>query len=457
MRIVFIITDKVYIRSFVNTGIISELCKYHEVTLLLKEGIDFADIKKKNLFFEIYQIDRYSKSKTNYFDILITNLKHKSKYFPFRLKRLYRHDFRYLNELCLKNKVKINFLNKSKYFNILLINLVKYCYYVFLSKNVIFNLLKKLNFFVYPVNKDLTLKINKFSPDKIIIPSSGYMPEIYDLNFLSTKNNIRYQVIVDNWDNLSSKMIFQNSPDKVYVWGEQTALHANEIHSIPQKKIIKIGCARYLNFFLQRNNNSLTNYFNTNYALFFGSSWSWNEENTLEELDIIITKNISLFDNFKIIYRPHPFRQRHTDFKKKYKNIIYDPQIIQFYASKNKSWPDLEYYPSLLKNSLFCVGGLTSMLIESTIFYKKYLAIGYDDNESLMNQKNALKYFVHLEQIENLPNVSIVHRKQNLESEFIETYMNFSNIIKKEIDEKRDFFLHNPSDNISDIILKNLD
>ena len=97
------------------------------------------------------------------------------------------------------------------------------------------------------------------------------------------------------------------------------------------------------------------------------------------------------------------------------------------------------------------------MLIESTIFYKKYLAIGYDDNESLMNQKNALKYFVHLEQIENLPNVSIVHRKQNLESEFIETYMNFSNIIKKEIDEKRDFFLHNPSDNISDIILKNLD
>jgi len=456
MKIVFIITDKVYIRSFVNTGIIKKLSQYHKITLLLKEGIDFNEIKKSSLNFEIYQSDFYSKSKTTYFDILITNLKHKSKYFSFRLKRLHRYDLRYLNELCLKNKIKINFLNKSKYFYIIFVNWIKYFYYFFLSRNIIFNLLTKLSFFYYPVNKDLELKINKILPDKIIIPSSGYTPEIYDLNFLNIKNNIKYQVIIDNWDNLSSKMIFKKSPDKVYVWGQQTAVHANKIHGIPKKKIIKIGCARYLNYFSQRNNSSLINYFNCKYALFLGSSWSWNEERTLEELDIIINKNFSLFDNLKIIYRPHPFRQRETDFKKKYKNIIYDPQILQFYKNKKKSWPDLEYYPSLLKNSLFCIGGLTSMLIEATIFYKKYLAIGYDDDESLMNQKNALKNFEHLQQIENLPNVSIIHRKKNLEYKFIETYMKFSNVLKKEIDKKREFFLHKPAHSISDIILKNL-
>jgi hypothetical protein len=455
VKIIFIITDAVYIRSFVNTGIIKELSKYHKITLLLREGIDFAEIKKNSLDFEIYQIDLNSKSKTNYFDILITNLKHKSKYFPFRLKRLYRFDLRFLNELCLRNKIKANFLNKFKYFYIIFINWLKYCYYFFLSRDVIFNILNKLSFFDYPINKDLELKINKILPDKIIIPSSGYSPEIYDLNFLSIKKNIKYQVIVDNWDNLSSKMIFQKSPDKVYVWGEQTALHANKIHGIPKNKIIKIGCARYLNYFFQRNNNSLINYFNCKYVLFLGSSWSWNEEQSLEELDIIINKNFKIFDNLKIIYRPHPFRQRDTDFKKKYKNIIYDPQILQFCKNK-KSWPDLEYYPGLLKNTLFCIGGLTSMLIESTIFYKKYLAIGYDDNESLMNQKNALKNFEHLEQIENLPNVSIIHRKKDLEDKFIQTYINFADVLKKEIDEKREFFLHKPVHSISDIILKNL-
>ena len=44
MRIVFIITDKTYVRSFIDTGIVKELGKKHEIILLAKSGID---IKKK--------------------------------------------------------------------------------------------------------------------------------------------------------------------------------------------------------------------------------------------------------------------------------------------------------------------------------------------------------------------------------------------------------------------------
>lgn len=382
MRIVFIITDKVYVRSFIDTCIIKELSKKHEIFLLVKKGID---IKKSDLYFETYNVDNFSKLKTKYFDILITNLKDKSKYFPFRLKRLYRHDLRYLNEICIKKKIKISSLNKLKHIYVIILNFLKFSYYSLISSKLLFKILNNLNFFNYPINQDFKLKIDQLLPNIIIIPSSGYSPEIYDLNLMNLKENLRYQVIVDNWDNLSSKMIFQKPPDKVYVWGEQTVLHANNIHEIPKDNIVKIGCARYLNYFAQRNNNFLKNYFKYNYVLFLGSSWSWNEEDTLEQLDIIIEKNIKIFKNLKIIYRPHPFRQRDTDFEKKYKNILYDPQILELSQNNKKSWPDLEYYPSLLKNCLFCVGGLTSMLIESTIFYKKYIAIGYDDNQSLMN------------------------------------------------------------------------
>ena len=449
MRIAFIITDNIYVRSFINTGIVKELNKKHEIILLTREGID---VEKKNITLETYKIDQKSKFKTSYFDILITNLKHKSKYFPFRLKRLYRYDLRYLTEICLKKKIKINFLNKFKQSHVIILNFFKFSYYFIISKEIIFKILKKLNFFYYPVNDDFQLKIDKFFPDLVIIPSSGYTPEIYDLNLM----NYRYQVIIDNWDNLSSKMIFEKNPDKIYVWGQQSILHANKIHNIPKNKVVKIGCARYSNFFKQRN-KSLKKHFKYNYILFLGSSWSWDEESTLEKLDIIFEKNIKIFKNTKIIYRPHPYRQRNTNFNKKYKNILYDPQILKLSNNRKKSWPDLKYYPSLLKNAIFCMGGLTSMLIESTIFYKKYIAIGYDDNQSLMNQKNALNYFEHLEKIENLPNLSIVHRERDLENKFIETYKKSPYILKKKIDKNREYFLHNPKGSISNIILKNLD
>ena len=43
--------------------------------------------------------------------------------------------------------------------------------------------------------------------------------------------------------------------------------------------------------------------------------------------------------------------------------------------------PDLKYYPKLLNDCLFAMGGLTTMLIEASIFDKIYLAIGFDDKK----------------------------------------------------------------------------
>ena len=41
----------------------------------------------------------------------------------------------------------------------------------------------------------------------------------------------------------------------------------------------------------------------------------------------------------------------------------------------------------LIQNCEFAIGGFTTMLLEVTIFYKKFIGIGFDDNQSLMNQK----------------------------------------------------------------------
>ena len=81
------------------------------------------------------------------------------------------------------------------------------------------------------------------------------------------KKKIKLNFIIDNWDNLSSKMIFFEKPEKIFVWGEQTKKHAQNIHSISSERIFKIGSARYENFFQSRDIN-LKNFFSYRYILF---------------------------------------------------------------------------------------------------------------------------------------------------------------------------------------------
>ena len=82
------------------------------------------------------------------------------------------------------------------------------------------------------------------------------------------------------------------------MFGANKLLHAQNIHSIPENKIIKIGSARY-NEFLKRE-VKLKNYFDFEYILFLGLSWSWNEEDVLDKMDDIIEKNKNIFPNVKI-------------------------------------------------------------------------------------------------------------------------------------------------------------
>lgn len=184
----------------------------------------------------------------------------------------------------------------------------------------------------------------------------------------------------------------------------------------------------------------MKNYFNFKYILFLGSSGSWDEEGCLDILDKTISRNAKIFKNVKIVYRFHPFRQRKTILNYNWKNVIIDPKINENFKKKG-TWPELNYYSSLLSNCEFCVGGLTSMLIESTIFYKKYLAISYDDGISLLTPKTVIENFEHLKKIEKIPNIYFCKNKNNLENDLKNLYLK-KNINKNAIDIKRNYFLY---------------
>ena len=101
------------------------------------------------------------------------------------------------------------------------------------------------------------------------------------------------------------------------------------------------------------------------------------------------------------------------------------------------------------------------MMMESTIFWKSYLAIGFDDNFSLMNQKNALRYFTHLEGIEKLPNVKICRNINSLYNDIDNMMKNYihkkpSKKIKINIDKKREFFLSGNESTYTERLVKDI-
>ena len=150
-------------------------------------------------------------------------------------------------------------------------------------------------------------------------------------------------------------------------------------------------------------------------------------------------KNKELYKDIFIIYRPHPLRQKKTIiFSRRWRNIVYDPQINEKYFI-SRAMPDLNYYPKLLNDCLFALGGLTTMLIETTIFKKIYIAIGFDDKKSFLNQKTALKWFPHLSNINKVKNVKISSSENDLIKKFRMIFKNKTKHINNY--KNLDFFL----------------
>ena len=348
MKILFLINNQRYIQSFMESGIIKNLEKFYNFNFLIKNGI----YVNKNLYIKnnikkiyYYNKDPHNNIKLKLFDLTISNIEVRSKSFKFRLKRLYRHDLRNLTEMCIENEERINFLNRYKRFHIPIINFIKYNTIKLLSSRYLFSLTKKFFIKKISINEDLLLKIREINPDIILMPTNGYAPEIFDITKICKEKKIKYHLIIDNWDNLSSKMLLTEHPDKIYVWGKQSEIHGEKIHEINKNKIVKFGCARYKSFFEERNKQSQSP-FNFRYILFTGSSWSWDEEATLDNIDKILNNNKNHFNNIKVVYRPHPFRQRKTKINKNWQNIVFDPQLLEDEIKNKKEWPNLNYYPN---------------------------------------------------------------------------------------------------------------
>lgn len=148
-------------------------------------------------------------------------------------------------------------------------------------------------------------------PDVIIHPSVLVGIFINDLVAVSKSRRIPLIVIMNSWDNPSTKRAMIGHPDWLLVWGSQTRAHAVKFMGMPPDHVISFGVAQFDLYrkppridreeFCRRHDIDPS----ARILLYAGSSKGTDEFSHLCTLDEAITHGE--LDNTVVVYRPHPW------------------------------------------------------------------------------------------------------------------------------------------------------
>ncbi len=450
MKKILICLPSKYYDKYIELDAFKELKKKFNVSFLLnKNKWKNSNYKPKDKYY--YNLDK--KQHTFFLRtirLFLAANKNLSKTFRFNLKRWYPNlkDYIKIEKTIQKDFDSPNNINHFKIF-------LKYFYkafwkrviFFFLSNKIIFHLYKNLILSRVKLNNDILEVVEKIKPDLIIYTTHCYEPETFMIPKIAKDMGAKTLFLVDNWDNVSCKTVFYNKPDFLGVWGEQSRNHAEKIQSIQKKNIFLIGSPKFDNYLLLRK-KKMKNIFKHKYVLFFGIVELYNDIEVLRLLDKEISENKIFYKDLKIVFRPHPSRPNiflHSKKIRNFKNIIFDPNMDNYLKTKNKKFLENKklYFEKLLSNSLFNIGGLTTVTIESLMFKKKQIFYCYEEKDNITDPKSLFENSLHFEKIEK---VSALTKSKSLNlviKNFREMYKNKNyNKINKNLDNEINYFYY---------------
>lgn len=410
-RILILITSDGFVRNYIETKAFEGIEKDHDVLYLASERLAYRQAleNKSNFLGYIEEPEWRVVAYRHFFNVLMARHCDRSSSFGFRLKLqdskrrewLYRilgfPGIELLSRFWFKNRLKIH--------------------------------------------EGLKRRVQEINPELVIVPSGMVSGLGIDALEVARCCKIKSLFLVDGWDNISSKTVFPILPDYVGVWGEQSAEQSVRIHRFKRSQVFSVGTPRFNHYFSDQ--HKLKSPYSFRYCLFAGSAFPFDEITALKILDQEITQ-MGLKD-FKVIYRPHPWRQIRSCFDvfepENFKHVVLDKQMEESYyktvrektSGPTSFQPALDYYPSLLNGALFEVSPLSTMMIEAMIFNTPVLAIAYNDEFHRTSPHNVYHYWEHFRGIEKIPSLQICHDKNNFGAMFRGFYENFQTAKKDSI------------------------
>ena len=439
-KITFLILSQIHVRNYIDTGALAVISTNYDCQFLVSQGVSLPA-----QFHDSYFVERVpnmmGRNHRRLFELLMFAKRSISSTFRFRIRRLYfaNQDPSIYHPLGFIR----HSLRRAKMF------IVWSC---FLLSSLPGICLITLVFFRARLeqSQELEIKTTHHNPDLIIMPSSAYEPMAMEMIRIGKKLNSKSLMIIDNWDNLSSKSVMYEIPDFLAVWGQQSVEHGVLIHNVPSKRIFTLGTPRFEGYFLSRNQN-LASQFEFKYLLFVGTALQFDERYALETLDKCISGNPKM-QGLKIIYRPHPWRQSNLVVEvNDLPNVLVDPQVAVAFQKGDKSQqPDLAYYPSLLQNAEAVVGGMTTMLIEALIMRTPYLALIWDDPKYITNMREVYNNYMHFRGTGSLSALLLSKSAKDLPASLVELCGLKAKIDNNELDCELNYFYDLRNKNFSD-------
>ena len=241
-KIAFVLSNEIFFRHYISTGALESVAKDHELTLLadhkLRPLIESQKVKHRTVYYQ-YPL-KLEKQVRLINELSMFANQHLSKDFPFRIKRKWnssphqRDGTRNTNPKFLRLKV-----------------FVKKKIYSALASEKVINLLRERLKKAFISESPLRQLIYEGSYDVVIAASNAAGAVETDVASITdaSKSSPKTVLLVDNWDNISSKYIMPFHPDLLAVWGEQTRFQAITMQNVKPNKVVALGTPRFASYF----------------------------------------------------------------------------------------------------------------------------------------------------------------------------------------------------------------
>ncbi len=304
------------------------------------------------------------------------------------------------------------------------------------------SLIPPLNFFVNKIllnkiveSNQLTQILRSYQPLGVALVSNGAESLIEEVRLSSSKLNIPWFMIVDNWDNVSSKSVFAFQPDLLLVWSRQQKNLAMKIHRFSGDDIKIVGSQRLGEYWASPHNINLTT--TVKYKLLYVGQQEPYEE--LVDLYQLISNSKSVAS---VKYRPHPLRIFERSEIEMIRSLSrfgrlqlsLSPDQNNFFFLKQVLNTTEESPLEALKSVDCVVGPPTTMILESTLLRKLTFVVSRDDKLHRTTSSRFWENYEHFFELKNISFLFEVNDLQSFDSVLQRAITNFDGITKEDIE-----------------------
>lgn len=414
-RIAIIALNETFDRSWIKSGILNELKQHHDITV-------FSSYDNKNTF-AAASLAKYINTESLKRATFLKNLAwiaHRNTCisFKFNLKRWYFSNFYwYQTELSFRSRVK--FLLKQ--------------IAIFVKKCTTENRLTI--FFVFPFKKFLLqIALKRFKQitelrtlltefDLIIYHACSQEKEFPIIQNSIKDSQTKSLMVLESWDNLTSKQIFLFKPDYIGVIGDLDVENAKSIHNFRSDQIFKVGLPKFNVLKSFKYNQPPAMQKDSKTILYVGFFLPHDEITILNEIQKVLT---DIKQDYRLLYRPHPVA------KTRLINHELDPRVKITRSWNGKELPDLnnEYMSDVLASDLV-IGPPTTFLLECILIGAPTIIDLTDDKIHRTNSSNSTKNYLHMKQFVSIFNQNTFKSTDELKNLLISNDFRGSDQIQK--------------------------